>query len=182
MTVKARAAGFALAPLALALTGLSAAQAPAMAQVAHYGDPKAAIASSVFTPLGADTLYVSGMTPPVVDPAAPKGTKASFGDTKTQTLGVLQRLEDELKAHGMTFGDVVMMRVYLVGDPDLGGKMDFAGMMAAYTTKFGTPEQPNKPARVTTQVASLVGPGQLVEIELQASKAKPAAKPAKKKA
>jgi enamine deaminase RidA (YjgF/YER057c/UK114 family) len=177
MSVKALAAG-----LALALSALAFEAPAAQAQVAHYGDPKAAIASSAFVPLGADTLYVSGMTPPVVDPAAPKGTKASFGDTKTQTLGVLQRLEDELKAHGMTFGDVVMMRVYLVGDPDMGGKMDFAGMMAAYTTKFGTPDQPNKPARVTTQVASLVGPGQLVEIELQAAKAKPARKAGKKKA
>jgi enamine deaminase RidA (YjgF/YER057c/UK114 family) len=49
--------------------------------------------------------------------------------------------------------------------------MDFAGMMAAYTQMFGTPAQPNKPARVTVQVASLVGPGMLVEIEVQAAKA-----------
>ena len=166
-----------VAGLSLALLGAASAQA----QVAHYGDAKAAIASSVFAPAGVETLYVSGMTPPVIDPAAPKGTKASYGDTKTQTLGVLKRLDDELKAHDMTFGDAVMMRVYLVGDPDLGGKMDFAGMMAAYTTLFGTADQPNKPARVTMQVASLVGPGQLVEIELQAAKAPAKAKTTKKK-
>jgi enamine deaminase RidA (YjgF/YER057c/UK114 family) len=153
----------------------------ANAQIVHVGDAKAAIASAVFVPAGSDTFYVSGMTPPVIDPAAPKGTKASYGDTKTQTLGVLARLEDALKEHGMGFGDAVMMRVYLVGDPDLGGKMDFAGMMAAYTTKFGTADQPNKPARVTMQVASLVGPGQLVEIELQAAKPHMAAKAAAKK-
>jgi enamine deaminase RidA (YjgF/YER057c/UK114 family) len=155
--------------LAAAAVALGAGAADA--QIAHFGDAKGAIASSVFVPAGSDTLYVSGMTPPVIDPTAPKGTKASYGDTKTQTLGVLKRLDDELKAHGMTFGDAVMMRVYLVGDPDLAGKMDFAGMMAAYLTMFGTADQPNKPARVTSQVASLVGPGQLVEIELQAAKA-----------
>ena len=157
---------------ALSLAMLAAAGAHAQTKVEHNGDSKAAIASSVFVPSGYDTLYVSGMTPPVVDQTAPKGSKASFGDTKTQTMGVLQRLEDELKAHGFSFSDVVQMRVYLVGDPDMGGKMDFAGMMAAYTAKFGTPDQPNKPARVTTQVAALVGAGQLVEIEVQAAKAR----------
>jgi enamine deaminase RidA (YjgF/YER057c/UK114 family) len=164
-----------LALLAASVTLAVSAGAAANAQVVHMGEAKAAIASAVFVPAGSDTLYVSGMTPPVVDPAAPKGTKASYGDTKTQTMGVLARLSDALKEKGMTFGDAVMMRVYLVGDPDLGGKMDFAGMMAAYTTMFGTADQPNKPARVTMQVASLVGPGQLVEIELQAAK-KPAMK------
>ena len=165
------------AGLALTLLGAAAANA----QIVHAGDAKAAIASSVYVPKGSDTLYVSGMTPPVIDTTAPKGTKAAYGDTKTQTLGVLKRLEDELKAHDMGFGDAVMMRVYLVGDPDLGGKMDFAGMMAAYTTMFGTADEPNKPARVTMQVASLVGPGQLVEIELQAAKAPKAVKAAHKK-
>jgi enamine deaminase RidA (YjgF/YER057c/UK114 family) len=158
-----------LVPLAASIA-LAALAGAANAQIVHSGEPKAAIASAVFVPAGSDTLYVSGMTPPVIDPAAPKGTKASYGDTKTQTLGVLAKLSDALKAQGMTLGDAVMMRVYLVGDPDMGGKMDFAGMMAAYTTMFGTADQPNKPARVTMQVASLVGPGQLVEIELQAAK------------
>lgn len=158
-----------LAPLAASIA-FAALGGGANAQIVHSGEPKAAIASAVFVPAGSDTLYVSGMTPPVIDPAAPKGTKASYGDTKTQTMGVLAKLSDALKAQGMTFGDAVMMRVYLVGDPDMGGKMDFAGMMAAYTTMFGTADQPNKPARVTMQVASLVGPGQLVEIELQAAK------------
>jgi enamine deaminase RidA (YjgF/YER057c/UK114 family) len=59
-----------------------------------------------------------------------------------------------------------MMRVYLVGDPANGGKMDFAGMMAGYNSFFGPLE--NKPARVTMQVAGLVGPTMLAEIEVQA--------------
>jgi enamine deaminase RidA (YjgF/YER057c/UK114 family) len=153
---------------ALALcAGVASAQ-----EIVHSGPPTGAIASSVLVPAGYETLYVSGMTPPVIDPKAPQGSTATYGDTKTQTTGVLARIADELKAHGYGPGDVVMMRVFLVGDPANGGKMDFAGMMAAYTQMFGTPSQPNKPARVTVQVASLVGPGMLVEIEVQAAKKK----------
>jgi enamine deaminase RidA (YjgF/YER057c/UK114 family) len=42
--------------------------------------------------------------------------------------------------------------------------------MAAYTKFFGTAEQPNKPARSAVQVAALVAPGALVEIEVIAAK------------
>jgi len=38
---------------------------------------------------------------------------------------------------------------------------------------FGTAAQPNKPARATVQVANLVVPGALVEIELVAVKKVP---------
>ena len=47
--------------------------------------------------------------------------------------------------------------------------MDFAGMMRGYRALFGTPAQPNKPARSTMQVAGLVDPGWLVEIEVTAA-------------
>jgi enamine deaminase RidA (YjgF/YER057c/UK114 family) len=43
-------------------------------------------------------------------------------------------------------------------------------MNEAYRQFFGTPEQPNKPARVTVQVAALGSPATLVEISLQAAK------------
>ena len=49
-------------------------------------------------------------------------------------------------------------------------KLDFAGMNAAYAKFFGTPDQPNKPARTTVQVAALVAAGALVEIEVQAAR------------
>ncbi|MDP3173595.1 MAG: RidA family protein [Phenylobacterium sp.] len=144
----------------------------ALAQNVHVGAPTSAISQAVAVPAGSDMLYVSGMTPPALNAGAPKGTPPVFGDTKTQVTGVLKRLEEALKGQGYGFGDVVMMRVYLVGDPAKGGAMDFAGMMEAYTQAFGTPAQPNKPARVTMQVAALVQPGMLAEIEVQAAKAK----------
>jgi enamine deaminase RidA (YjgF/YER057c/UK114 family) len=65
-------------------------------------------------------------------------------------------------------GDVVKMQVFLVGDPDKGGKMDFAGFMQGYTQFFGSKEQPNLPTRSVFQVAGLANPGFLVEIEVTA--------------
>ena len=47
--------------------------------------------------------------------------------------------------------------------------MDFAGMMTAYREYFGTQAQPMRPARSTMQVAGLVDPGWLVEIEVTAA-------------
>lgn len=162
-----RAGASALGVLALAMAVNAGLAGPGSAQVVRLGAPAAAIASAVATPAGYRTLYVSGQTPAPLKPGAP----AEFGDTKTQTLSVLGKIRDILVSQGMDMSDVVMMRVYLVGDPAKGGQMDFAGMMEAYKTFFGTAEQPNKPARVTVQVAALVAPGMLSEIEVQAVKA-----------
>jgi len=155
----------ALTIAACALAGAAHAQ-----DIVRGGDPKSAIASVVTVPAGYDTIYVSGMTPPVIDDKA-TGV-ARFGDTKTQTLGVLGRIEAALKSQGATMADVVMMRVLLVGDPAKEGKMDFMGMMDGYRTYFGTAAQPNKPARITSQITGLVADGMLVEIEVQAAKKK----------
>ena len=153
--------------LATAFAGAASAQ-----DIVRGGDPKSAIASVVTVPAGYDTIYVSGMVPPMIDPKGDPALTATFGDTKTQTMGVLGRIEAALKSQGATMGDVVMMRVLLVGDPAKQGKMDFAGMMEAYKTFFGTAEQPNKPSRITSQVTGLVAGGMLVEIEVQAAKKK----------
>lgn len=155
----------AITAAACALAGAAHAQ-----DIVRGGDPKSAIASVVTVPAGFDTIYVSGMTPPVIDDKA-TGV-ARFGDTKTQTLGVLGRIEAALKSQGATMADVVMMRVLLVGDPAKEGKMDFMGMMEGYRTYFGTAAQPNKPARITSQITGLVADGMLVEIEVQAAKKK----------
>lgn len=162
---------FAILAAALALSAGVAGGASAQ-DIVRGGDPKSAIASVVTVPAGYDTIYVSGMVPPMIDPKGDPALTATFGDTKTQTMGVLKRIEDALKTQGASMADVVMMRVLLVGDPAKQGKMDFAGMMEAYRTYFGTAEQPNKPSRITSQVAGLVAGGMLVEIEVQAAKKK----------
>ncbi|HTU65634.1 MAG TPA: RidA family protein [Steroidobacteraceae bacterium] len=128
------------------------------------------IARAVAVPAGKTIYFHSGTTPAPLDPKAAAGTPEYWGDTKTQALSVFGRLKESLDNLGLSFKDTVAMTVYLVGDPAKGGKMDFEGFMAAYTQFFGTKDQPNLPARSTVQVASLVAPGMLVEIEIQLAK------------
>lgn len=146
----------------------------AKAEIVHINPAKAFISKAVTVPAGSDTIYVSGITPQPADKAKP----TELGDTKAQTVSILGQIQDLLKEQGYTLSDIVMMRVFLAGDPTKGGKMDFAGMMEGYTSFFGPIE--NKPARATVQVAALVQPTMLAEIEVQAAKA-PAKPMAKKK-
>jgi len=125
------------------------------------------IARAVEVPAGKTLIFHSGMTPAPADPKAAPGTPEYWGDTKTQALSAFGRIKESLDQLKLGFGDVVAMTVYLVGDPAKGGRMDFDGFMAAYTQFFGTKEQPNLPARSTVQVAGLVQPGIMVEIEVQ---------------
>jgi enamine deaminase RidA (YjgF/YER057c/UK114 family) len=125
------------------------------------------ISQGVWVPSSSDTLYLSGNVPPVTNSSAPKDSAAAYGgSTEAQTVATVQRIQQALEAQKLTLGDIVMMHVYLVGDPSKDSKMDFAGFMAGYTKFFGTKEQPNKPARSTFQVAALAAPGILVEIEV----------------
>lgn len=143
----------------------------AMAQdVVRHKNPNSdfPIAQAVEVPAGKTTVYVSGAVPSVVDEKAENGSLAAYGNTKTQTESVLKSIEKTLDGLGLKMGDVVKMQVFLVGDPDKGGKMDFGGFMEGYTKFFGTKEQPNLPARSVMQVAGLVAPGWLVEIEVTA--------------
>jgi enamine deaminase RidA (YjgF/YER057c/UK114 family) len=142
------------------------------AQIKRVGSPQSPIARAVVVPAGHDIVYVSGIIPLPLNPDAPAGAPRQFGDTKVQTISILTQISEILAAEGLTMGDVVMMRVLLVGDPAKEGMMDFAGMMEGYRQFFGTPAQPNKPARVTSQVAALVQPGLLAEIEVQAARSK----------
>ena len=107
-----------------------------------------------------DTLYMSGM----LDSSVAKGTP---GDTETQTVHALENIKHALEEQHISMGDVVLMHVYLGGDPAT-GKMYFAGFMKGYSQYFGTKDQPNKPARSAMQVAALALPGALVEIEVVA--------------
>jgi enamine deaminase RidA (YjgF/YER057c/UK114 family) len=146
---------------------------PALAQdIVRHRNPGSnfPIAMAVEVPPGATTVMVSGMVPGVADTNAPRNSLASFGDTRTQTTSVLSRIEASLKSIGLSLGDVVRMQVFLVGDPGKGGRLDFDGFMSAYTEHFGTAAQPNLPARSVMQVAGLVNPGWLVEIEVTAAR------------
>ncbi len=131
------------------------------------------ISVAVTVPAGAETVYLSGVLPDVADAAALKGTPAAYGNTGVQTHSVLRKLQAALAAEGLTFADVVQLRVFLVGDPQLDNKLDFAGLNGAFSQYFGTATQPGKPARTAVQVAALPLPGALVEIDLVAARIKP---------
>jgi enamine deaminase RidA (YjgF/YER057c/UK114 family) len=154
--------------LALAAALATASAAGPAQEVRRVGAAEAPIASSVEAPAGSRLVYISGTVPDAVDPGAAAGSVQRFGDTKTQTVSVLRKIEAALKAHGLGLGDVVMMRVFLVAPPGQ-QRMDFAGMMEGYRQFFGTAAQPNKPARSTMEVAGLVDAGWLVEIEVTAA-------------
>ena len=126
------------------------------------------IAAAVEVPAGKTTVYVSGMVPRVTNEQAPRNSIASFGDTRTQTVSVLQAIEQALQRLDLALKDVVKMQVFLVADPGKENRMDFAGFMEGYTQFFGTAQQPNLPSRSVMAVAGLVNPGWLVEIEVTA--------------
>ncbi len=89
---------------------------------------------------------------------------------KRRAIGVFNKIQTLLAAQGYSLRDVIKLTVFLVGDPKLGGRQDFKGFSDAYAQFFGTPQQPNKVARSTVQVAALANPGYLVEIEATAAK------------
>ncbi len=154
---------------AFALQTASPAQAQAMAQITRSGPEASPISASVTIPPGATIVNLSGALAAPSNLDAPEGSVERYGDTETQTRSVLARLLAALDTQGMGAADVVMMRVYLAAPPGA-DRMDFGGMMKAYMEAFGTEDQPNKPARVTVQVAALAAPQFLVEIEVQAAK------------
>jgi enamine deaminase RidA (YjgF/YER057c/UK114 family) len=158
------------AAVAATLVLMSGVEAAEIVRHPLAGGSKFPIARAVEVPAGKTIYFHSGITPAPLDAKAAEGSPEYWGDTRTQALSAFGRIKESLDSLGLSFKDVVAMTVYLVGDPAKGGRMDFAGFMSAYTQFFGTAEQPNLPARSTVQVAGLVAPGMLVEIEVQLAK------------
>ena len=152
------------------LVAAGACLTPAAAQsVKHIQSTAAGIASGVWV---GDTFYLSGQLPTPITPAdRAKGTPAVYGNMQAQAESAFSKIQSLLKEQGLGMGDVVMMRVYMAADP-ADNKLDFAGMNAAYAKFFGTPDQPNKPARSALQVAALVAAGAFLEVEVQAARSK----------
>ena len=155
------------------LVSLPATHAAEIVRYENAGTTPSPIARAVEVPAGSKLVFHSGLTPSPADPKATQNSPQYWGNTKTQSLSVLSKLQDSVKSMGLSFADVVKMTVFLAGDPATGGRMDFAGFMEAYSQYFGTKEQPNRPARSTVQVANLVQPGMLVEIEVILAKPAP---------
>ncbi len=128
------------------------------------------IAAAVTVPAGSDTVYVSGALASPIDKNGPKDARSNYGDTEKQTFSALTNIKATLARLGLGLGDVVKVTIFLAGDPDNAGRMDFLGMMKSWRKFFGTADQPNLPARSAFQVAGLAAPWALVEIEVIAAK------------
>jgi len=153
----------------LALAALVLGSGAAQADIVRNPIPNSTfpIAQSVRISGDAVITYVSGQVPPMISKDADPASPQAYGDTKTQTIGVLNRIKQILEGQGLGIGDVVKMQVFLVHDAR--APMDFKAFMEGYTQFFGG-TQPNLPARSVVGIAALANPGFLVEIEVVAAK------------
>ena len=151
--------GALLGPLCAATVPAAAADIQRLAEPMATA-PFVAIAA---VPPGYTTYYISGSvaTPKT---AAAGGKPADWGDISYQTKSTLDGLKATMAKMGLTLGDVVQAHVFMAPTAD------FAAMNKVWLTEFGTPAQPNKPARAAFHVSALVAPGPLLEIEFIAAK------------
>ena len=158
-----------LVALVLSLLSIAVVRTKAFATVpqtvSFFGAPDSPIASAVSIPTGQAYFWTSGTVPPVINSEAPEGSRDRYGDTKTQALGTLKRIEGLLKDVGLTMSDVTYLRVYLVADKFKDNKVDYQGWFDAYGEYFNNSNNPTKTARSTLAVAGLVNPDWLIEIE-----------------
>ena len=161
--------GFRLARDLGTVTGVTASASPIIRLPLP---PPSPILEGVTIAGGAETIHLSGQVPLPIDPAK-RDTLEAWGDTRTQTVSVLNRMKASLAKQGYTMADVVKLTVFLVGDPRMNGRMDFAGFNTGYREFFGTAENPALAARSTVQISALANPFFLVEIEAMAARAAP---------
>ena len=162
---RAHAVPGALIVLACALATPASGQGGPPTAVDFKGSANSPISSSVGIPANAAWVWTSGTTPSPADRNQPAGSRARYGDTKTQAMSALQNIEARLTERGLSMKDVVYLRVYVVADKEKGGVPDYQGFFDAYAQFFGTSTNPAKPARSTLGVASLVNADLLIEIE-----------------
>ncbi len=158
----------AIAGITLALSAV-----PAHAAVNRIkGNPNALILDGVRVTDDMETFYLSGQLASPVDAkkamADVKGID-EMGDSKVQTISVLGKIKTLLAAQGYQMSDLIKLTLFVAADPRT-GKMDFAGVNEGFRQFFGTAENPGTVARSTFQVAALVGPYYLIEIEAIAVK------------
>lgn len=147
--------------------------AATQAQVTRIkGNPQAVILDAAKVSGDSELIFVSGQLASPVDPTKPMAEVKSvedMGDTKAQTISALGKIRQILESQGYKLSDTVKLSLFVAPDPRT-GKMDFAGANEGFKAFFGTPENPVTVARSTFQVAALVGPHYLIEIEAIAAK------------
>lgn len=136
--------------------------------VERFDRPESSILKGVKVPAGNDMYFASGIVAYPKDDTKPAGDRGRFGDTYEQSVSALKRIEDYLGEEGLSLKDVVAMKVYVAPDPMNDNRPDFAGWFKAYGEFFNNDDNPNKVARSTIGVYTLVNPDMLIEIEVRA--------------
>src|SRR5882757_11566983 len=92
-----------------ALAALSLGATAAQADIVRTPIPNSTfpIAQAVRVSGDAVITYVSGQVPPVISKDADPASPQAYGDTKTQTVGVLNRIKQILEGLGLGMADVV---------------------------------------------------------------------------
>lgn len=117
--------------------------------------------TTIKIPPGAETLYLSGS-------GARQQANGVWGDMEQQTVDTFTRFKETLEAEGWSMSDIVQVRAFAVSGEY--GLLDFDGFNRGYRQFFGTEENPMKPVRSFVEIAGLVVPGWLVEIEIRAAR------------
>ncbi|GAB4112256.1 MAG: RidA family protein [Thermoflexibacter sp.] len=133
-------------------------------QVKRYDNPTAQILQGVEIPAGKKLFFTSGIVAPVLDSTSTDPYKR-YGDTYTQSINTMKRIEDILVKAGLGLKDVVFLRIYIAPDPNKNKEFDFAAWFRAYQVFFNNAQNPVKVARTTLGTAALARPELLVEIE-----------------
>lgn len=117
--------------------------------------------ATITIPAGAETMYLSGS-------GASREEDGSWGNMEQQTISTFNKFKNQLESRGWSMEDIVQVRAFAVAGPD--GELDFAGFNKGYQQFFGTEDNPQKPVRSFVQIAGLVVPGWLVEVEIRAAR------------
>jgi enamine deaminase RidA (YjgF/YER057c/UK114 family) len=142
-------------PAALLLQPLQAAEA-----IDRQGEARL-FYTTIKIPANAEQLYVSGA-------GASANADGSWGNMEEQTVDIFNKFKATLEQQGWSLGDIIQVRVFAVANKD--GTLDFDGFNRGYLQFFGTTENPAKPVRSFVQVAALVNPNWLVEVEIRAAR------------
>jgi enamine deaminase RidA (YjgF/YER057c/UK114 family) len=133
--------------------------------IERFDNAKSQILQGISIPADRDLFFTSGMVAPVADSTAGEGSSKRYGDTYTQSINTLSRIENALKSAGLSMKDVISLRIYLAPDPNKDNQIDFEAWFKAYPVFFMNEKNPNKVVRTTVGVAALARKGLLVEIE-----------------
>ncbi len=136
--------------------------------ITRFERDSSSILKGVKVPAGNSIYFASGIVAYPKDDSKAAGDPERFGNTYEQSVSALKRIDEYLNEEGLSLDDVISMKVYVAPDANNGNKPDFQAWFKAYGEFFNNESNPNKVARSTIGVYTLVNPDMLIEIEVRA--------------